>query len=141
MMIRSLAVNSLSLLLALFITGAAQQVQEMPGQVRPEQEERKSDPCGRFKMQVMKPPSDIDFKLRIMAPDKDTDYKAIVVNPCSTGWSGNALQLPGTDEKGKRLNLITPSLRSQMQPDNNQRTPSEILKQYQIPPAQQKKQN
>lgn len=44
-----------------------------------------SDPCSRFKMQIIVPSDEIDFKLRVMKPPEDIDFKMTVINPCPSG--------------------------------------------------------
>ncbi len=44
-----------------------------------------SDPCSRFKMQIIVPSDEIDFKLRVMKPPEDVDFKMTVINPCPSG--------------------------------------------------------
>lgn len=94
--------------------------------------QQNNDPCIQFKMRVVNPAENLDPNM-VIKVDTQLDPK-MVVNPCpalpKVAVQGKPMPEQETNQK---QNAVSPSLKFTL-PNNELKTPSEILKQFSIMP-------
>ncbi len=93
--------------------------------------QQNNDPCAQFKMRVVTPAENLDPKI-VITVDAQLDPR-MVLNPCPgiPKVVAQAKPLP-EQESNQQQNALSPSLRLTL-PNNESKTPSEMLRQFSIP--------